>query len=189
MTQIADIPWESLGVVNTYAYRQNSPPPKKKKQHCQQQQQQQQQRQRVTQHSQQRGMLAKGCEDNVCVCPRECGRADNGFEEHGFNTKISEFAGPHRAPGTELSRVVRVRFRVRFRVRLRRLSGVWFCCLLCERPTRETQAEQYSDTVLELSEFLNSLSAHRVCSRTRGVLVLSKQYSAHFLKMLWELIV
>ena len=36
-----------------------------------------------------------------------------------------------------------------FRVRLRRLSEYASVAWLVERPTRETQAEQYSDTVLE----------------------------------------
>ena len=35
-----------------------------------------------------------------------------------------------------------------FRVRLRRLSEYGSVAYLVERPTRETQAEQYSDTVL-----------------------------------------
>ena len=36
----------------------------------------------------------------------------------------------------------------RFRVRLRRLSECGSVAYLVERPTQETQAEQYSDTVL-----------------------------------------
>ena len=36
-----------------------------------------------------------------------------------------------------------------FRVRLRRLSEYGSDAYLVERPTRETQAEQYSDTVLD----------------------------------------
>ena len=37
----------------------------------------------------------------------------------------------------------------RFRVRLRRLSEYGSVAYLVERPTRETRAEQYSDTVLD----------------------------------------
>ena len=37
-----------------------------------------------------------------------------------------------------------------FRVRLRRLSEYGSVAYLVERPTRETQAEQYSDTVLNI---------------------------------------
>ena len=37
-----------------------------------------------------------------------------------------------------------------FRVRLRRLSEYGSVAYLVERPTRETQAEQYSDTVLDM---------------------------------------
>ena len=42
-----------------------------------------------------------------------------------------------------------------FRVRLRRLSEYGSVAYLVERPTRETQGEQYSDTVLLMSPKVN----------------------------------
>ena len=57
---------------------------------------------------------------------------------------------------------VRVRFGG-FRVRLRRLSEYGSVACLVERPTQETQAEQYSDTVAVL-DFLCDSESYWSCS-------------------------